>query len=64
MHAHVSKTRGSSLALLVAHGVTTVRDVGGDHEVLLAWRPAQAVTEARDGLHDPVLWRCALTGAL
>ena len=38
MHAHVSKTRGSSLSLLVAHGVTTVRDLGGDHEELLAWR--------------------------
>ena len=38
MHTHVSKTRGSSLSLLVAHGVTTVRDLGGDHEELLAWR--------------------------
>jgi imidazolonepropionase-like amidohydrolase len=38
MHTHVSKTRGSSLSLLVAHGVTTVRDMGGDHDELLAWR--------------------------
>ena len=38
MHTHVSKTRGSSLSLLVARGVTTVRDLGGDHEELLAWR--------------------------
>jgi imidazolonepropionase-like amidohydrolase len=38
MHSHVSKTRGSSLGLLVAHGVTTVRDMGGDHEELLRWR--------------------------
>lgn len=38
MHTHVSKTRGSSLSLLIAHGVTTVRDLGGDHEELLAWR--------------------------
>jgi imidazolonepropionase-like amidohydrolase len=38
MHTHVSKTRGSSLSLLVAHGITTVRDLGGDHEELLAWR--------------------------
>ena len=38
MHTHVSKTRGSSLYLLVANGVTTVRDLGGDHEELLAWR--------------------------
>jgi imidazolonepropionase-like amidohydrolase len=38
MHTHVSKTRGSSLSLLVAKGVTTVRDMGGDLEELLAWR--------------------------
>ena len=38
MHTHVSKTRGSSLSLLVSAGVTTVRDLGGDHEELLAWR--------------------------
>jgi imidazolonepropionase-like amidohydrolase len=38
MHTHVSKTRGSSLPLLVSAGVTTVRDVGGDLEELLAWR--------------------------
>jgi len=38
MHTHVSKTRASSLSLLVAHGVTTVRDLGGDHEELLRWR--------------------------
>ena len=38
MHTHVSKTRGSSLSLMVAHGVTTVRDLGGDHEELIIWR--------------------------
>jgi imidazolonepropionase-like amidohydrolase len=38
LHTHVSKTRGSSLGLLVANGVTTVRDMGGDHEELLEWR--------------------------
>lgn len=38
LHTHVSKTRGSSLGLLVAHGVTTVRDLGGDHEEQLRWR--------------------------
>jgi imidazolonepropionase-like amidohydrolase len=38
MHTHVSKTRGSSLSLLVSKGVTTVRDLGGDLEELLAWR--------------------------
>ena len=38
MHTHVSKTRGSSLALFVAAGITTVRDLGGDHEELLRWK--------------------------
>ena len=38
MHAHTSKTRSSALGLYVANGVTTVRDVGGDHEELLQWR--------------------------
>lgn len=38
MHAHVSKTRGSALGLFVANGVTTVRDMGGDHDELLGWR--------------------------
>ena len=38
LHTHVSKTRASSLGLLVAHGVTTARDLGGDHQELLRWR--------------------------
>jgi imidazolonepropionase-like amidohydrolase len=38
MHAHTSKTRASSLALFVINGVTTLRDMGGDHEELLKWR--------------------------
>jgi imidazolonepropionase-like amidohydrolase len=38
MHAHLSKTRASSLGLFVVHGITTVRDMGGDHEELLRWR--------------------------
>lgn len=38
MHAHTSKTRASALGLYIANGVTTVRDVGGDHEELLRWR--------------------------
>ena len=38
MHAHTSKTRASALGLYIANGVTTVRDAGGDHEELLAWR--------------------------
>lgn len=38
MHAHTSKLRASSLGVFVAHGVTTVRDMGGDHAELLRWR--------------------------
>lgn len=38
MHAHLSKVRASALGLYVANGVTTLRDVGGDHEELLRWR--------------------------
>lgn len=38
LHAHISKTRASSLGLFIANGVTTVRDMGGDHEELLRWR--------------------------
>jgi imidazolonepropionase-like amidohydrolase len=38
LHTHVSKTRASALGLLVAHGVTTVRDLGGDHDELLGWK--------------------------
>ena len=38
MHAHSSKARASALGLFVANGVTTIRDMGGDHEELLRWR--------------------------
>lgn len=38
LHVHVSKTRASALGLFVANGVTTVRDLGGDHQELLRWR--------------------------
>jgi imidazolonepropionase-like amidohydrolase len=38
LHSHVSKARASSLGLFVANGVTTIRDMGGDHEELLRWR--------------------------
>lgn len=38
MHAHLSKARASALGLFIVNGVTTVRDVGGDHEELVAWR--------------------------
>lgn len=45
MHAHLSKTRGSSLGLYLANGVTMVRDTGGDHQELLRWR--KDVTDGR-----------------
>ena len=38
LHAHLSKARASALGLFVANGVTTLRDMGGDHEELLRWR--------------------------
>jgi predicted amidohydrolase len=38
MHTHVSKCRASVLDLLIAGGVTTVRDMGGDPEELFEWR--------------------------
>ena len=38
MHAHLSKARASAMGLFVANGVTTIRDMGGDHEELLRWR--------------------------
>lgn len=44
LHAHLSKTRASALGLFVANGVTTLRDMGGDHDELLRWR-----RDVRDG---------------
>ncbi|MEW5918441.1 MAG: amidohydrolase family protein [Gemmatimonadota bacterium] len=38
MHTHVSKTRSSVLPVLVAHGVTSIRDMGGERAELLRWR--------------------------
>jgi len=38
LHTHLSKARASALGLFVANGVTTIRDMGGDHEELLRWR--------------------------
>ena len=38
MHTHLSKTRASALFLLVANGVTSVRDMGGEMDELLHWR--------------------------
>ncbi len=38
MHVHLSKTRGSALAQFLVHGVTSVRDCGGDWEEIQRWR--------------------------
>ena len=38
VHVHLSKTKAEALPLLVAHGVTAVRDMGGDFEELTALR--------------------------
>jgi imidazolonepropionase-like amidohydrolase len=38
MHAHLSKARASSMGLLLANGVTTIRDMGGDYEEMIRWR--------------------------
>jgi imidazolonepropionase-like amidohydrolase len=38
MHTHLSKTRASALSVLVAYGVTSVRDMGGEMDELLRWR--------------------------
>lgn len=38
MHAHLAKTGENTLPLFIANGVTSVRDMGGDYELLLRWR--------------------------
>jgi imidazolonepropionase-like amidohydrolase len=38
MHVHLAKAGAGSLALLVANGVTSVRDMGGDAALLRTWR--------------------------
>ena len=38
LHVHLSKNRASAMGLMVANGVTTVRDMGGDYEELSRWR--------------------------
>jgi imidazolonepropionase-like amidohydrolase len=50
MHVHLSKTRAHSLALFVAHGVTSVRDMGGDVDELQRWR-GEIAAGARVGPH-------------
>lgn len=48
MHVHLSKTRPSAMRLLVANGVTSVRDMGGDIDELLRWR-TEVATGQRTG---------------
>jgi imidazolonepropionase-like amidohydrolase len=48
MHTHLSKARASAMNVLIANGITTVRDMGGDHEELLDWR-RQVRTGERTG---------------
>ena len=38
MHAHLAKAGENALPLFIANGVTSVRDMGGDAELLLKWR--------------------------
>ncbi|MDP1569623.1 MAG: amidohydrolase family protein [Vicinamibacterales bacterium] len=38
MHVHLAKSGVDSLALFVANGVTSVRDMGGDFELVRGWR--------------------------
>ena len=38
MHVHLAKAGAGSLPLLVANGVTSVRDMGGDAALLRGWR--------------------------
>jgi imidazolonepropionase-like amidohydrolase len=38
MHVHLGKLGPGSLPLFVAAGITSVRDMGGDPDTLLAWR--------------------------
>jgi hypothetical protein len=38
MHVHLAKSGESTLPLFIVNGVTSVRDMGGDAELLLKWR--------------------------
>jgi len=38
MHVHLAKTGENTLPLLIVNGVTSVRDMGGDGELVLKWR--------------------------
>lgn len=48
MHAHLAKAGAPSLALFVANGVTSVRDMGGDFTVVHKWR-SEIAAGARTG---------------
>lgn len=37
-HVHITKAGPNSLPLFIANGITSVRDMGGDPEMLLDWR--------------------------
>ncbi len=38
MHVHLAKTGERTLPLFIANGVTSVRDMGGDPDLILKWR--------------------------
>jgi imidazolonepropionase-like amidohydrolase len=38
LHVHLAKSGENTLPLFIANGVTSVRDMGGDPELLLKWR--------------------------
>lgn len=38
MHVHLSKAGENTLPLFIANGVTSVRDMGGDFELMAGWR--------------------------
>jgi imidazolonepropionase-like amidohydrolase len=48
MHVHLAKAGAPSLALFIANGVTSVRDLGGDFSVVQRWR-SDIATGARVG---------------
>lgn len=45
MHVHLAKSGENTLPLFIANGITSVRDMGGDPELLLRWR--REVAEGR-----------------
>ncbi len=57
MHVHLSKAKAEALPVLVANGITAVRDMGGDLDELLAWRQrivAGTLVGPRMKLADPM----------